>query len=84
MEATLMSGEEHSTEDKSFDPIMEMIPADLSVESANVHLNVAVGPKVDIQMGILHTKLGFGFGVRLDVVRFDSQFSDFKSRAALP
>ena len=79
MEATVI-GDDDTLADQSFNPVIDMIPADLSVEATNVHLNIAVGPKAELQINVPGTSIGLGFGVRLDVIRFDSRLSDFKSK----
>lgn len=71
------TGPIHAT---NFDPIIEVLKADLSVQSTEFHYNVAVGPKAGLNIGLPKGSLGIGFGVRLDLVRFDLKFSEYKSK----
>lgn len=83
MEATIM-GNEKATKKKQFNPSIEYLPMDLSVESSDIHFNIAIGPKAALDIGIPWTKLALGFGIRLDVLRFDTRFGDFKSKISYP
>ena len=82
MEATIMGGE-NGLVDKSFNPVIDLFPADLSIQKDQIHSNVAVGPTLDIQFNVPFTELGLGFGIRLDMIRFDNQFADFESMPLL-
>lgn len=80
-----MGGEDggpiHTT---NFDPIIEILKADLSIQSTEIHYNIAVGPKAGINIGLPKGDLGIGFGVRLDVVRVDNKWSEYKSKRPPP
>lgn len=64
----------------NFDPIIEILPIDLSIESSNLHINMAVGPKAGINIGLPIGKLGFGAGIKLDLIRFENKFSEYTSK----
>ena len=64
----------------NFDPIIEILKADLSIDSTQIHYNIAVGPKAGLNIGLPKGKFGIGLGVRLDVVRIDNKLSEYKSK----
>ena len=63
-----------------FDPVIELLPADLSIQSTELHYNIAVGPKAGLNIGLPKGKVGIGIGVRLDVIRIDNKLSEYKSK----
>lgn len=63
-----------------FDPIIEILPPDLTISSADVHVNVAVGPKAGINIGLPVGNLGIGAGIRLDLIRIDNKMAEYSSK----
>lgn len=63
-----------------FDPIIEILPIDLSISSSDIHFNFAVGPKAGINIGLPKGNLAVGAGIRLDLIRFDNKLSEYKSK----
>lgn len=64
----------------NFDPSIEILKADLSIQSTQIHYNIAVGPKAGLNIGLPKGKIGIGFGARLDVVRVDNKLSEYKRK----
>ena len=80
LEVDLGKGDEGPVNSTNFDPIMKMLPVNVSVSSSEIHLNVAIGPKAGLNIGLPTIQLGMGIGVRLDLIRFDGKFSEYKSK----
>lgn len=81
MEIDLMGGDAGGpVHAAKFDPIIEILPPDLSIQSSEIHFDIAVGPKAGINIGLPQGNLGIGAGIRLDVVRFDNKLSEYQSK----
>ena len=71
---------------KSFDPIIEIIdPGPLELQKEEVHFNIAVGPKVGVNIGLPMKEkwlkqLAFGAGIRLDLLRFDNRLAIYNGK----
>ena len=73
---------------KSFDPTIEMIPPDsIDLKNEEIHFNIAVGPKMGLNIGLPKVKhfpqLGLGAGVRLDLIRFDNRLQIYESMCSV-
>ena len=80
-EVDLMGNPEETPIDhKKFDPIIEILPMDLSIASSDIHLNMAIGPKAGINIGLPAENLAIGAGIRLDLIRFDNKLSEYTSK----
>ncbi len=80
MEVDLLKGDNGPVNTTNFDPIIKMLPVDLSVSSSDIHFGVAIGPKAGLNIGLPKVKLGMGIGIRLDIIRFDGKFAEYKSK----
>ena len=67
----------------NFDPVIEVLEADLSVKSTEIHFNIAVGPKTGLNIGLPQGSIGIGVGAKLDVVRVDLKLSEYESKSSL-
>ncbi len=82
IEVELLKGNNGTVNTTNFDPIIKMLPVDLSIKSTEVHVGVTVGPKAGLNIGLPTPikNLGMGIGIRLDLIRFDGKFSEFTSK----
>ena len=72
--------EENPVDLTKFDSIIEILPLDLSISSSDIHVNMAVGPKAEINIGLPKGKMAIGAGIRLDLIRFDNKMSEYTSK----
>ena len=64
----------------NFDPIIEILPMDLSIASSDMHFNMAIGPRAGLNLALPIGNLGFGAGIKLDIIRFDNKLAEYKSK----
>ena len=80
LEVDILDGKNGPVNTTNFDPIIKLLPADLSVSSTEFHVNMAFGPKAGLNIGLPMGKLGIGIGIRLDLIRVDNKFSEYASK----
>ena len=77
MEINLMG--EGDSEPPTFDPEFEVLKPHLHIRPQDFHFNIAVGPKVGLNLNLFD--FGMGFGVRFDALRMDTKLAEYTSMA---
>ena len=73
-------GNDKRVENKNFDPIIEILPMNLALQTVSFHINIALAPKVAMKVWLPVVNLGYGFSIRLDFIRADNLFQGYRGK----